>query len=179
MNEFCDVCGCKTEEDSLKLFLIGGDSYCVCHFCRKQLKNIAQSPKENVDAANNILYMNTNKRRSEQCNASLRKYMVSYGIPINPVSDENTGQADVPPAPVTPPPFVPPAVGNEVEELKKQVDELSEKLNRFYKRFLLSKILGIIIPFLMVVVMLIIMLSTGALKNIFEYYGMLSEYANM
>lgn len=164
MNGRCDVCGCKTEREQLKEYVLSGEKREVCVFCKKQLDLIAKNPVENSASAINMLSRDTNGNRTPETQSLLEKQFSDLGVGIT----DNTGTA---------------VSGNtqsaEVEELKKRVEELSNELKAFKKGYLLSKILSIVLPIVFVVIMLIVLIASGALKNIFGYYDYLSELANM
>jgi polyhydroxyalkanoate synthesis regulator phasin len=164
MNGRCDVCGCKTEREQLKEYVLSGEKREVCVFCKKQLDLIAKNPVENSASAINMLSRDTKGNRTPETQSLLEKQFSDLGVGIT----DNTGTA---------------VSGNtqsaEVEELKKRVEELSNELKAFKKGYLFSKILSIVLPIVFVVIMLIVLIASGALKNIFGYYDYLSELANM
>lgn len=177
MNGRCDVCGCKTEDGELKKCNVGGKEYDLCVFCRKQFEKISQSPRENSETARNLLFMDTNGKRADECQASLAKAFASLGIDTEKHSEpEAEPKSPYMPKTAESAERLAKPVEAEVAQLKKQVADLNEELNKFKKHYFLSKILGFIVPVVFVFVMLIILLASGALQNIFDYYGLLSEY---
>ena len=164
MNGRCDVCGCKTEQEQLKEYVLSGEKREVCVFCKKQLDLIAKDPVGNAQSALNMLSRDTKGNRTPETQRLLENQFSALGV----------GKTDNANAAVS---------GNaqsaEVEELKKRVEELSNELKSFKKNYLLSRILSIVLPIVFVVIMLIVLIASGALKNIFGYYDYLSELANM
>lgn len=163
MSERCEVCGCVTEEEMLKSCQLGSAEVKVCSFCKKQLDSIEKNPKENYENALNLLNMDTSGRRSEKVQKALREKLEGLGI------SEESQPADGGEG----------ASAKELEELREKVDSLESELKAFKKRYVMTKILEVVIPIAFIVIMLIVIVASGALKNIFNYYETIMEYANM
>jgi len=164
MNGRCDVCGCKTEQEQLKEYMLSGEKREICVFCKKQLDAVAQDPVGNSESAKNMLSRDTKGNRTPETQSLLKKHFSALGISAD--ADANAAAK-------------PQAQSGEVEELKRKVEELSNELKSFKRNYWLSKILSIVLPIVLTVVMLIVLIASGALKNIFGYYDYLSELANM
>lgn len=164
MNGRCDVCGCKTEREQLKEYAISGEKCEVCVFCKKQLDLIARDPVGNSESALNMLSQDTKGNRTQKTQTLLEKHFSALGV--GAVGEQKAELSDG-------------SQSAQVEELKKQVEALSDELKSFKKSYFISKILSIALPIVLVVVMLIVLIASGALKNIFGYYDYLSELANM
>lgn len=180
METRCSVCGCITDTAELSPVTLSEKDFEVCPFCNKKLKAINEYPKENSALAREILTADTKGRRSHECSAMLYRHFYSLGIsptPENAVSSSKSKKKAVQnkaaPAPLTK------DLAQEVAELKNRVETLSGELKKFKRRYYFSRILGIVAPVLITFIMLIILLSSGALDAIFDYYGLLSEYAGM
>lgn len=176
MNNRCDICGCETESEGLKKYELSGNEYDICVFCRKRLEKISKNPAAEATEAVNMLYMDTKGRRNGQCDTALKEHFESLGI--------DTRKKEAVPAFT---PYMPLSVntanvnagGTEIEELKRQISELNEKFNSFRRRYIISRVLGMVMPVVIVFVMLIILLASGALQSLFDYYGLILDYANM
>lgn len=177
MESRCDVCGCVTEQTDLKSYKLDDKEFMVCVFCRKQLERLPNGAQD----VENLLHMDTKGKRSDECQQALEKFIKGKGIDITDKASVQKITAAMPVygAQNTPEQFESLPLEQQVQMLHKQVDELNNKIERFKKRYLLSKVLGYILPVVFVVIMLIILLSTGLLQNIFDYYGTLGDYANM
>ena len=171
MNGRCDVCGCKTEHEQLKEYAISGEKREVCVFCKKQLDLMARDPVGNSESALNMLSQDTKGNRTQKTQTLLEKHFSALGVgAVGGQKAELSGQkAELSGG----------SQSAQVEELKKQVEALSNELKSFKKSYFISKILSIALPIVLVVVMLIVLIASGALKNIFGYYDYLSELANM
>lgn len=166
MDARCDICGCLTEEQSLTDFEMAGEQFKVCSYCKKNLETVAANPEENSELAVNIFTMD-NRHRSERAKRALGRYFGSLGVSGNPKTETNV------------PSVAAPVQGDDVRALIGRVEKLEKELDRFKRRYYLSKALGITIPILLIVVVFIVMVSSGAIDNLKNYYNTILEYANM
>ncbi|MBQ5996191.1 MAG: hypothetical protein IJL63_10110 [Clostridia bacterium] len=162
MDVRCEVCGCRTEENQLGEVLLAGRKTMACPVCKKSLGSIAKNPRQHLSEAQNLLNMDTGTRRSAEVQSALTSFFGTLGLLGEPAE-----AAD------------PAAHEAELEALRHDLDELKSRFDRFYRRYVISKILAIALPVLLVVIMLIILLASGAVGNIIDYYNTIVEYSNM
>lgn len=164
MSNRCEICGCITEEEMLRSYTLSGKQMKICSFCKKQLDAIDRDPQANAQQALNLLNMDTQGKRSAETQRLLSEHFESLEITGEKQSAES--------APSQP-------LEKEVRELKQRIDSLESELNGFRRRYVITKILEIVIPIAFIVLMLIILVASGALKNLFGYYNTIMDYANM
>ena len=174
MDTRCEICGCLTEEEQLTDFELAGDSFKTCSYCKKSLEAIAENPDKSSEQAVNIFLMD-NSHRSGRAHKALGKYFASLGVSGNPVKPANTAEAKPSPSAKSAP-----AVPNdEIKELNERLTQLENKVERFQKRYYISKALSIAIPVVIIVIAFIVMVASGALDSLKNYYDTILEYANM
>lgn len=165
MENRCNVCGCITDLSELSDILLANEPFAVCPFCSKKIRAIEEQPSEQAKAALELLYADTKGRRGQRCSEMLFRHFHSLGINTectpNYLPNKNVDLRE------------------EVNQLKNTVEALQNDLKKFKRRYYLSKIFGILAPVVIVFIMLVILLSSGALNAIFDYYGLISEYAGM
>lgn len=188
----CEVCGCPTDSAELREYSIGGEKVNACRTCVKSLKAIEAAPAENRSRAFDLANMNTSGRRSDKVQLALVNRFAQLGIIIVPVVPQQV----IPPQPVVPPvqTVTPPSAmpvsstqtppqavteQQQIDQLRKDLIDLKFRFDRFYKRYLISKILSIALPILLILIMLIIVIKSGAIENLVNYYNTITEYANM
>ena len=176
MNTRCDICGCQTDPSDLESFLLSNKEKNICSFCRKRIKEVETDPKDQADAARNLLYMDTNGHRTEETNILLRKHFYELGIDINAVN----GPTPVPPpVPVNNTTPVPQANPNaELAELKQELEELKASFKSFKRRYYLSKALSIVAPIFVLIIGLIVLYKMGTIQTFMDYFDFLREYAS-
>ena len=183
----CEICGCKTEQQELREYGLSGESFNACNFCRKQLDSIKKSPAQMSSDAKNLLNMNTNGRRSQKVQDSLEKEFAAVGISFSPAVTEApfVPASAMPASPVQSvmPNSNQPAgnnpLENEVADLRQQLQKLSDSFFAFRRRYYIVKIVSVVLPVVLVLLMLIVLVASGALKNLFNYYNTIMDYANM
>ena len=172
METRCEICGCLTEEEQLTDFELAGESFKVCTYCKKGLEAIAEHPDKSSEQAVNMFSME-NSHRSVRAQKAMGRYFASLGVSGNPVKPAGTA---------APAPSVKSAAqtsGDEIKELSERLTQLENKVERFRKRYYISKALGIAIPVLLIVIAFIVMVASGALENLANYYDTIMDYANM
>lgn len=165
MDARCEICGCLTEEQSLTECEISGERFKICSYCKKSLEAIAENPGESSEQAVNIFSME-NSHRSERAKKALGRYFASLGVSGNPKSSAKAPAAAA-------------AQSDELKELTEKVEKLQNDLDKFKRRYFISKALEIAIPILLIVIVFIVMIASGALDNLKNYYDTILEYANM
>ena len=166
MDARCEICGCLTDEQSLTECELSGEQFRICSYCKKSLEAIAENPGESSEQAVNIFSME-NSHRSERAKRALGRYFAMLGVSGNPKpSAKATAAAAAAPS-------------DEIKELTEKVEKLQNDLDRFKRRYFISKALEIAIPILLIIIVFIVMIASGALDNLKNYYDTILEYANM
>lgn len=196
MENRCLLCGCKTDMlDLTEYEFKNGEKATVCGFCQKQLSAFNKNPKANALWAQQLLETDTKGVRTKEVEQAFKQMMSVNGIeqvfeknyvntvPLPPQSQyyqqmsANTAfntqwnnMSEFSNQPLT--------EHEELEIVKKQLNDLQTNFNKFKKRYYLSKILGIVLPIVFIILMLIILVKSGAVQSIFDYYAQLSDWAN-
>lgn len=165
MENRCSVCGCITDLSELSDIALSGEHFAVCPFCSKKIKAIEEQPLKQAVAALELLYADTKGRRNQRCSEMLFRHFYSLGISPERVKEHLPARES--------------NLREEIDALKNTVEALQNDLKKFKRRYYLSKILGITVPVIITFIMLVILLSSGALNAIFDYYGLITDYAGM